>query len=153
MTNHYQARAWWAKGAGWHRQARPHNWPNRAEGACFKCMYTNTAVVRGQDHGGSSYTLSQKSRRVGTSPKCMTDQAGSLLQGNESVDVEGATGAVYLDSSKAVDNLSHGCLLQDKLRNTNRLDKWMTVRWIKNWLNCQDHRAICNLFLNLLLWY
>lgn len=66
-----------------------------------------------------------------------------------SVDERRAMDIVYLDFSKALDNLSHRCLLQDKLRNY-ALDKWTTVRWIESWLNCQAHRAVKNLFLELL---
>jgi len=56
---------------------------------------------------------------------------------------------VYLDFSKALDNLSHCCLLQDKLRNQG-LDKWTIVKWTERWLNHQTYRAVNNLFLDLL---
>jgi len=55
------------------------------------------------------------------------------------VDEGRAVEAVYLDSSKTFDAVSHNLLL-GKLRKCG-LDEW-TVRWIENWLNGRAQRVV-----------
>jgi len=57
------------------------------------------------------------------------------------VDEGRAVDVVYLDFSKALDNVSHNVLIT-KLRKCG-LDGW-TVRWNENWLNGRIQRVVIN---------
>lgn len=116
-------------------------------------------VVRRQDNGGSSHPLWEikKSGHLSKMHKFMkwkprsTKLVAFYKEVTCSVD-EGRAMDVYLDSSKALGNLSHHCFLQDRLRNYG-LDKWTTVSWMESWLNCQAHRAVSKLLLDLMKIY
>jgi len=84
-------------------------------------------VIRSSQHGFTKGKL------------CLTNLIAFYYSMTAWVDEESAVDVVYLDFSKASDNVSHNFLL-GKLRKRGP-DEW-TVKWIENWLKGRAQRAV-----------